>query len=145
METKLQHIREKCIEANPSIKDLVFGCKVVHESSDDMIYTVISSFKPTMQVQQYEIHREREQAEIITQFYMDNHMSIIGREIRLADVLLAIPKRDLIVEVSAYFFYFGYKGKGLNRNGGLVDWNLKQDNLELQSEECIEFIYNLLK
>lgn len=62
----------------------------------------------------------------------------VEREIRLADVLLAIPlyaKELMKPDFSANAIYV--KGNEI--------WYLKNDSLSDQSPETIEFIYNLLK
>lgn len=113
MENKLQFIREKCIEANPSIKDSYTVTEIYGASGTNAI------------------------GEKLYRAKIKN-----GREIRLADVLWTIKSKDVKLDmdsrVESYLFI-------TNKEGYTRIWNLKQDNLELQSEECIEFIYNLLK
>jgi hypothetical protein len=59
----------------------------------------------------------------------------------LADVLLAIPKRAIDrLEASANYFYIREVGRG-----GSEGWNLRQDDLTLQSDECVAFLANLLQ
>ena len=62
--------------------------------------------------------------------FCPNCSNKIGRPIRLADVLLAIGevRPDFLLAV-----------------GHPANWNLKDDNLENQSEETIGFIHNLIK
>lgn len=36
MQDKIKEIREKCIEANPSILDLKFGCEVLNKNSNQI-------------------------------------------------------------------------------------------------------------
>lgn len=57
-----------------------------------------------------------------------------GRACRLADVLFVMLKK----------FGMSYEDRSFNQVIFQL-WNLKEDNLELQSLETIEFIYNLLK
>lgn len=63
-------------------------------------------------------------------------------EIRLADVLLAIWKKDLANRTNVIL-----ESSGQFRTGNLLReyWDLKHDNLELQSEETIKFLAELLK
>jgi hypothetical protein len=68
------------------------------------------------------------------------------RPIRLADVLLAITKASPNNHNRVWL-----KSDGrfvLNENGNSLhnpaDWNLRKDDLTEQSEECINFIYELL-
>lgn len=127
MQEQINYIREKAIEANPSIKDLVFGCRIVDFMKGHAIIVGIEKYE--------------NESDCYYQFY-DNiphpiinlspyhNWTIIGREIRLADVLgICIPKmteREIIKFV-------------------LYDWNLLKDSLSDQSPETVEFIYNLLK
>ncbi len=60
------------------------------------------------------------------------------REIRLADVLYLIEqiytRHDIVTEVDYY-----------NTFGDIIArWNLLKDNVNDQSDECIELIFNLL-
>jgi hypothetical protein len=61
---------------------------------------------------------------------------IIGRPIRLADVLLAVVKD----------FAYPYEGVAGDIFASKLCrlWNLKDDNLDNQSEECKQFLINLL-
>lgn len=67
------------------------------------------------------------------------------REIRLADVLLAIEKKELGKEMC-----IGSDGQLAYRNNHFTltflnhYWDLKNDNLELQPEETLEFLSKLL-
>lgn len=151
METKLQFIREKCIEANPSIKDLVFGCRFLDDEKEHLIYfaedghemletVAITNWYGVMELKKHHIGRE----------YVEGKKSelgtpkIIGREIRLSDVLLAIdkeaPYRSISISVSGKIIeQMGYEDFDEH-----CSWNLLKDSLSSQSPETIDFIFNLL-
>ncbi len=142
---KLKEIREKCIEANPEIVELKFGCelkiwvqkdwKKQHPFPDDM------ELKRAMFVgvedSQYMVYAEKEKMALRhTKKVFDREYKIIGRPIHLADVLLVIEpiaiKRDLSDLLLKFIIGSDYM------------WNLKDDNLDNQSEETINFIHSLL-
>lgn len=71
-------------------------------------------------------------------------MWLEGVPCRLADVLLAVdrkrpPKQEWYVR------YDGQFRDVRNDAWGNVSWNLLDDRLEKQSDECLTFIWNLLK
>lgn len=113
---KLQFIREKCIEANPEIVELEFGCEVKEKDSGEQFFIA-----------------DRDDMDLMPDAY-----EIIGRPIRLADVLLAIPfKANMGIYADGTF---------IKRSAGDTgyEWNLKDNNLEKQSKKTIDFIYNIL-
>lgn len=132
METKLQYIREQVIKANPSIKELTFGCKFFIGK-----YPAIVVNTPEWKWVDFMVSFSADLVPKYDRFLRENfkdgeeEIKIIGREIRLADVINALPfeGREWWGQMSSVVEY----------------WNLKQDNLELQSEETILFLYNLLK
>jgi hypothetical protein len=65
---------------------------------------------------------------------------IIGRPIRLADVLLAIGK----VGLKAHINQDGYFPTKSGNTTTLNYWNLRTDDLTQQSDECIDFLYMIL-
>lgn len=148
---QIKFIREKCIEANPDIKKLEFGCHI-----DNVLWYKTEKDKEEGTVDWKETGMDSKQGVIVKdlrseflpmwvdygeqlefQIQHDDIVSfeIIGRDIRLADVLLVADNAG--------------KGKlDAVRNNILSvydKWNLLKDNLNDQSDETIEFIYNLLK
>lgn len=72
-------------------------------------------------------------------------LEIIGRPIRLADVLLAIeqlPFFNLLVTKTDNNLTAVERLLGGSIFNGY--WNLRDDNLDNQSDECKEFLYKLL-
>lgn len=147
MTKQLQLIREKCIAANPEVVKVDVGCEVI---VGDLRHTI------------YEVSREGVYAAYLNRpfpsdleandFYdcefsgETKDLQIIGRPIRLADVLLAAEAktdygdRDLKV-------YLHYSFHEVVIQWGRIDirWVLRSDDLEKQSEETINFLYELLK
>lgn len=137
----IELIRQKCIKSNPDILKLEFGCKTKHGiyCGEDTVQGEYFFFLPDMV-------GSEDQAFQCEDFSRGS--DIIGRDIRLADVLYAIDQ-EFLVDSS---------GRGWEAMCSLVvprfiegvhqkkpQWNLLKDRLEDQSEECIDFIYNLLK
>lgn len=77
--------------------------------------------------------------------YIDlDECKILGRPIRLGDVLLAIRKKrdkDFNLHISREYVHFeGLPGEIISKK----IWNLKDDNLDNQSEETKQFLIKLL-
>jgi len=146
IQDKQNKIREACIAANPSILDLVFGCKVVWIGNEKEFYFISNGMAGL-----YTIWNEESSA--IHKNPQD--ISIIGREIRLADILLALNKAKASSAIQDFGCFMLHRfdedeesidwheisPKTLNR----VRWNLLNDSLSAQSEDTIEFIYQLIK
>lgn len=139
MNDKLELIRKKCIEANPEIVELKFGCEVVLNLNNDkaVLLGETSSFLSGWFKTNNEIYP------------VGGHtFEIIGRPIRLADVIFAISKNwvrdnsDKSRLMGTFVFFSDQQSKLLCT---VSLWNLLKDNLEDQSEETISFIYDLLK
>ncbi len=123
---KIKFIREKCIEANPEIVELKFGCEVkiirsgvrailISPSEIDLVaWNLFVPSNPFVD-------------------YIENEATfkIIGRPIRLADVLLAYSFRERFNATT----WGSLAGK----------WSLIGNNLNNQSKETIDFIYDILK
>jgi hypothetical protein len=163
MQDKIKTIREKCIEANPSIKDLVFGCKVKIINYDDFDHNDEYPLEQTITyVTEYDFG-ESDDVHTLEVGHLEYEFEIIGRDIRLADVLLAINKTNkkdsrgnVGIQSNGCFIFFRHSegrpelqlAQWYNRPREYFEtyeWNLLKDNLEDQSEETINFIYNLLQ
>jgi len=179
---KIEYIRQACIKANPSIKDLVFGCEIIDKNNTEKMHFIYLAENKV-----YGHHGKDCLGDSIwwsilpvtgdmsasllvrgcTSKTKDIDMSrfeIIGREIRLADVLLAIGDNKKNWRKENWFTWVfpfsdglnGFAGfKAYSHKGGFamltnkenvpVGWNLLKDSLSDQSDETIEFIFNLLK
>ena len=158
MKNKILKIREKCIEANPEIVKLGFGCKIIEKRTGLNWTGIIMSetgeseeynkdYKDRFKKGEYYVHYPKPVA--IGSWLHEEEMEIIGRPIRLADILLAIHEKDKknkLNKLIKYPFYYNIMQQITAwKLNGKNFWNLKSDNLENQSVECIEFLYNLLK
>lgn len=140
-----QTIREACIAANDDILKLQFGCRVyINEELNPYQSTIIDAWGiPSKRYfyllgEPHKIYTE----EMLT---LQVGNKILGRDIRLADVLLAIEKN------SNQSIVFDTKGRitdirTATSNGfhGAINWNLLHDSLDLQSDELIEFVYPII-
>lgn len=131
-QAQLAFIKEKVIEAVPSIKDLVFGCQIMQYGhtieNSDVIYTIIQKHVHFYQVMKL----ERDDCNLYS-FGENAGFNIIGRPIQLPDVLLAMKNRNEV----------GF----LPSSSTLYDicnmWNLLLP-LDGQSEEVWAFLAELL-
>lgn len=139
MTNKLQKIRQACIDANPSILDLSFGCEI-RDITDGSTYKLIYN------VGNHYLKLTSWSGDDLNTFNTDESWNgkteIIGRPIRLSDILIAF--RDVwIMPTTKKDQGFRYLGLGLGNPG--ISWNLLKDDLSLQSEDTIDFIYNLIE
>lgn len=152
----LQKVRDATIKANPEILELKFGCVVEYQDlrkslkypGHTKIGTVIRVSKNGHLVLDKGIDSKWTNAKTA------KDVKIIGRTIRLADVLLAIQKiedskyTDLVVNRWGEFLLdeeiSGEESKGGIYTTTLATWNLLKNRLEDQSPETLEFIANLL-
>ena len=117
-EQKIEEIRKKAILVNPEIVELKFGCEIKYDNKN--VRLVRQGFTGNWLLE--------------TGLSVDiSDYKIIGRPIRLADVLLAIMRKS------------DYNNPTRNETFDLIRlWNCADDNLENQSEEMITFIHELL-
>lgn len=154
-EPNIKIIRGACIAANPAIVELRFGCE----------------FKFTEEYDNYEMGFRNVEDVCIAyredtdaygnpylwingvcseyEFTTKEEIEIIGRPIRLADVLLAIWKQDKCKGADILRTHTGNIASGGFKETNLEHivmglWNLLKDDLEEQSDETVEFISNLL-
>lgn len=156
MQDQINLIIENCKKANPDIVALKPGCRVLWTNPENeetkrkakqWKCTIIRNWGNGAVSIIDDFHVNTIQA--TTTVFENDFDEILGREIRLADVLLAIVMHDPIryIAITPHGAWLEIiSGKFQNcMEDSMQGWDMKQDNLELQSEECIEFIYNLLK
>lgn len=118
--TNLDKIKEACIKANPEIMELKVGCEVMY--GDDLKEPCKVTLGNPYIVENNEVFNPWNRDDTSDLF------EILGRPIRLADVLLVIFQAQQQRETVKIVLF----------------WNLKDDNLEHQSEETLAFIASLL-
>lgn len=132
MKEKIEAIRQKCIEANPSILDLVFGCEI----DIGGVNWVLLKKDGEMRII-YLLRRDTCFIWQITETELEllRLVKNIGRPIRLADVLVMAGREWELVN-----------------NGTMPQqiikiiylWNLHTDDLTKQSPETIDFLFSIL-
>lgn len=127
----LSDIRAQCVKANPEILKLEFGCEVLVED-EVMVATHWNTSNDTLDV----YAPKRAEALHHTFNLYPKEWEIIGREIRLADVLLAI---DFGVQVYSDHARVDMKSANL-----LEAWNLSRDSLTDQSTPTLQFLHDVL-
>lgn len=135
MTTNLEKIIQACTKANPEIMELKFGCKFKRTGTNSVFIFV---------------HRDGEnyrtnEGSSFTKWKWNQIKSgyeILGREIRLADVLLAMGHEIYIYKLSNKA-HFSSTVKDIRCNY-FNSWDLLHDNLELQSPQTLQFIAELL-
>jgi len=143
---KLSFVISKIHEAVPEIKELKFGCAIETSDGEDIL------------IGYYEDDGE---INYITKEWGKPYVGdieIIGRKIGIADVLQTIPKthngwcdktgRLSITPIAT----FGINDTKVAIKKGVIqshkiasNWDLKNDDITKQSEETVDFLYNLLK
>lgn len=128
-QNNIKRIKRACIKANPKIMELNFGCEIVFEDITYIVCNVIS--RKEIEIFNVETHKVRV---FDPDFLKKKSDDIIGRPIRLADVLLALVAipRDSSIKDSPEWY-------------AVTHWVLEDDDLLLQSSETVAFIAELLK
>jgi hypothetical protein len=152
----LELIRKKCIEANPEIVELKEGCLVDMKGLSHTIFG-----KDAGKFMAY-LNRPFREDLLANDFYDcefpegADGVTVIGRPIGLADVLLTIfsnetwkkTKKIPCILDSGRFYLIT---EGIEppedtklEDAGHITWNLRKDDLNEQSEETISFLASLL-
>lgn len=135
---QIELIKQKCVEANQSIMDLVFGCEIKRKGATKR-ELFVGDFADTMSIVRIDDNGAYLPFEV-PKPPMSQEFEIIGRDIRLADVFNALGNKVYNIlddEPQNYPM--------TNLDAIVSGYNLLKDNLNDQSDECVEFIYNLLK
>lgn len=142
--TKLKEVIQKAV---PSILELKFGCRLLDETHQffgqpDPVVCVIADEWANEEYESHWIDYYREHSCKFTNAEIRQKFKILGRPIRLADVLHAVS--------DAYHTRIlreDLEHKSLWEWAGEISckyWNLLDDNLDNQSDECINFLTDLL-
>lgn len=158
MKDKIKAIREKCIDADSSIKDLKMGCWIKIDSSciedkeEKDLLDCVGGFGRIVQHEYFDSNRDEygapdDEGMLIFEILLDggiyvkyenkvhyDDIEIIGRDIRLYDIMRTCTAREKYMSNDDYraMIYSIW-----------TSWGSK-DNLEEQSEFTIDFIYDLL-
>ncbi|MBM7488095.1 hypothetical protein ACVWWI_006354 [Bradyrhizobium sp. USDA 3686] len=135
---QIEAVRAACIKATPEIVELKFGCDIRFALTDGggSLATVLFSYDGDYVTASYAKFHENKAGTVSRHL---NKIEIIGRPIRLADVLLAMGKPVKYMTPSGLI---GTIHKDVVRVISL--WNLRTDGLEQQSDQTIAFISSLL-
>lgn len=137
MEDKLKAIKEACVKANPDIMKLEFGCEL--EAKEKRLFYV------GYNNQQHCTLLQESQSLLFTDAVKT--AKILGRPIRLADVLLAIRNQPIPIPWCAcdvygeFLKYYPHVKEPISSG---IRWNLLEDDLTKQSPETIDFLYDLI-
>lgn len=136
--TNEQKIREACIKANPEIMELKFGCRIRMWGYDDNVF--LRKIDKYGYEWQYLSHSGQLES------CNNAKPEILGREIRLSDVLMAIGDKGLFsASIGGSIVSFIWNYKQPHEKHKHFTWNLLRDNLSEQTEETKAFIASLLQ
>lgn len=137
---KYEQLKKVIQTANPEIMELKFGCEV-------KIFVI--GIEKITAPDWSRFHDKEEWWETAGGFAFNakgDEYEILGRPIRLADVLLAFQKN----KISGARISIDEDGSFAIDNGNIrmnhpnARWNLKDDNLDHQSDETKQFLIDLL-
>ena len=126
----IDKLKQVIQEANPEIMELKFGCEYEHVVQDEE-----GNAELTLGLYGYTGTPDKDKTE-----------KILGRPIRLADVLMVISKTKemIMVDWKGQFREFGEDCSALRNNEYMPKWNLKDNNLDNQSEATKQFLIDIL-
>lgn len=133
---EIEYIREACIKGNPIVPANPSGAGCLHAGSDPNSYD-----RDFVGALEFWTCRNCGVREPFSMFYLAG--SYHAREIRLADVLLAIGEK-YAVDGSGMLLKRQFGTSAYDCAGMPGGWNLRADDLTQQSPECIDFLYELL-
>lgn len=134
--TKLEYIKEQCRKTNPEIVELKFGCRIVDFMHGEAVIVGIEEYDKKESNCYYQFYDEIPNPMINLSPY--HNWTILGRDIRLADCILACELKLLGKHKSMNY-------PQASKLLGVINWwNKRQDSLDLQSQETIDFLAELL-
>ena len=132
----IEIIRQACIKANPEIMELKPGCFVRDFLKGAGI--VMGVEKNAGESDCYDIFCTESDHEVIWQ-QPRGHLDVLGRPLKLADVLLAMEPIGGTTYAADRLINFY-----VDLDSNDVRWNLRADDLTQQSDECLTFLVGLL-
>ena len=139
----LEAVRAAIIKAVPEIVELKFGCQIQRFENTVDTLVKIESFADGKHVAHL-VKADGDPLSYGPRTIDIENWKIIGRSIRLADVLVAAER---MIEVSSHgggAIYHYPNGDHNPRKTSGVQWDLKADDLSRQSEECVNFLHSLI-
>jgi hypothetical protein len=129
-EQKLEAIRQWCIAANPSLN-----------VSDPLIHEAETAALKFINKVDTGRARSRQTYEDMKHLLLTVQQRNFMRPVHLADVLEAMQSSSVVL------WYITDGGVFGSEDGGLSNavWNLRDDDLTHQSQECIDFLYQLTR
>lgn len=154
---KIAAIRAACVEANPAILKLDFGClvrvgRITRGSFSHCVlpgeglhrdtFICVGRCRPPTEsklIFQHQIGFCHVDETEVAKFH-----EIIGHPIRIADVLLALQRQIQMVYVDRWGVMEYYPMGQDRKRSVAVQWNLHRDSLDEQDDPCIDFLADLL-
>ena len=137
----IEKLKKVIQEANPEIMELELGCYFSGEGvSKGLIFRIMNRFPFGFNAVYY-----HQGSGIVNGEFDIRKIKILGRPIRLADVLLALQRFSLDFLLIDDFLKMSYEEehkKHWNTYEGY--WNLKDNNLDNQSDELHKLLTKLL-
>ena len=133
--TPQQQLANRLYELLPHKKELEFGTTLQYKNDEP--YILLNEIDDHNCLIYYTRNGNVEE--------MDNsNLEIIGQPLRLADLLLALDKRNISIDITSYGEIIDNKKNAMARMTG-IEYNLQDDNILNQSNELCEFALGLLK
>lgn len=145
-------LREKIIKACPDILDLKFGCRITDGENTGRIPCDMKTVLDASTRGEYNLRPlgGEKLVEVWDDFYGLNYydidkVKILGRLIRLADVLRALRKKASNDKDNEWY-YNAVDALVIGDEADYTDalWNLSDDDLDHQSAETVTFLATLL-
>lgn len=143
-------LKNKIILDNPDILKLEFGCEVKILTDDSDFYGIAP--KEWQRVKVIKVSPKKAVINVMWQFpnsevdyesrIQAKELKILGRPIRLADIIYSLSKFSLRFDTTGFSsasLYLAHLTLQV-----LSNYNLKNDDIELQSQELIDYLTNLL-
>ena len=130
LQDKKEFIRKRAIDANPSIKDLEFGCKFTHFLKGSGVIVGVEKYQ-NGESDCYNQYFYVLPEPLFDRSPFNNNWEIIGRDVRFCDILMILIMKNI------------YTMDNIEKL--LIHWLLPIDSLDLQGEDTISCLYNLLQ
>lgn len=143
---KLNAVEKAIREALPRLTEPTEGCRILEHGEPLEQYAVILAQRLEDKYLIYIPYNSDNPCEEIDQKELSENYEILGHDILLSDVLEWLKELELSNEIDT--FNIGYSEMGqfvILYDSKYYFWNLSKPYLKDQSEEFIEFLYNLIE